>query len=111
MIKEAWGMLSSTLDVQTAMMGLEKQPERGKLPEKDEYKEEPARGLSKTIRWAMEVVAARAIVIGHKRKELSSSYVAMEFEDGGSVLRLWTEQPKFLGLPARGSCMIDGGWR
>ncbi|KAI8450485.1 X-domain of DnaJ-containing-domain-containing protein [Phakopsora pachyrhizi] len=35
MIKEAWGMLSSTLDVQTAMMDLEKRQERGELPEEE----------------------------------------------------------------------------
>lgn len=33
MIKEAWGMLSSTLDVQTAMMDLEKRQGKGELPE------------------------------------------------------------------------------
>lgn len=35
MIKEAWGMLSSTLDVQTAMMDLEKRQEKGELPEEE----------------------------------------------------------------------------
>lgn len=33
MIKEAWGMLSSTLDVQSAMVDLEKRQEKGELPE------------------------------------------------------------------------------
>ncbi|KAH9452053.1 hypothetical protein Pst134EA_025989 [Puccinia striiformis f. sp. tritici] len=35
MIKEAWGMLSSTLDVQTAMMDMEKRQEKGELPEEE----------------------------------------------------------------------------
>jgi hypothetical protein len=35
MIKEAWGMLSSTLDVQNAMMDLEKRQEKGELPEEE----------------------------------------------------------------------------
>lgn len=34
-IKEAWGMLSSTLDVQSAMMDLEKRQEKGELPEEE----------------------------------------------------------------------------
>jgi hypothetical protein len=35
MIKEAWGMLSSTLDVQTAMMDLEKRQEKGEVAEEE----------------------------------------------------------------------------
>lgn len=35
MIKEAWGMLSSTLDVQTAMMDIGKKQEKGELAEEE----------------------------------------------------------------------------